>query len=97
MNDTESIPPELANDVRAIRAAYPDGVPPEEYGPLVYLLCESMSMRGAARTLELCGLRDYYGAYNDIQGIAYRHEEFAESAKPVLGKLMRHGFVPDAE
>src|SRR5437763_14028216 len=97
MNDTESIPPELANDVRAIRAAYPDGVPPEEYEPLVYLLCESMSMRGAARTLELCGVRDYYGAYNDIQGVAYNHARYAEAAKPVLEKLMRHGFVPDAD
>ena len=97
MNNTEAVPPELANDVRAIRAAYPDGVPPEEYEPLVYLLCESMSMRGAARTLELSGVRDYFGAYNDIQGVAYNHAQYAEAAKPVLGKLMRHGFVPDAD
>src|SRR5687768_15328347 len=97
MNDAKPIPPELANDVRAIRAAYPDGVPAAEYEPLVYLLCESMSMRGAAMTLDLCGIREYIAAYNDIQGIAYNHAEYAEAAKPVLEKLIRHGYDPDAE
>jgi hypothetical protein len=99
MNDSASdvVPEYLANDVRAIRAAYPQGVPQEEYEPLLYVLCESMSMRNVAHTLELCGIRDYSGAYNDIQGIAYNHAQYAEAAKPVLERLMRHGFVPDAD
>jgi hypothetical protein len=97
MNDTTTIPPELANHVRAVREAYPHGVPAAEYEPLVYILCESMSMRGAAKTLELCGIREYIGAYNDIQGVAYNHAEFADRAKPVLEKLIRHGYDPTAE
>ena len=94
---SDTVPEYLANDVRAIRAAYPQGVPQEEYWPLLYVLCESMSMRNAAHTLELCGIRDYSGAYNDIQGVAYNHAEYAEAAKPVLEKLIRHGYDPAAE
>ena len=97
MNQTKVIPPELADSVRAILEAYPDGVPAAEYEPLLYVLCESMSMRGAAETLDLCGIREYIGAYNDIQGVAYNHAEFAERAKPILEKLIRHGYDPNAE
>ncbi len=97
MSSTKVIPPELAQTVHAIQATYPHGVPAVEYEPLVYVLCESMSMRGAAEALDLCGVREYISAYNDIQGIAYNHAAYAERAKPVLEKLMRHGFVPDED
>jgi hypothetical protein len=97
MTDAKVVPPELANDVHAIQAAYPQGVPPAEYEPLIYVLCESMSMRGAAETLDLCGIREYISAYNDIQGIAYNHAAYAEAAKPVLEKLIHHGYDPAAE
>lgn len=93
----KSAPPYLADVVNTMRAAYPDGVPAAEYRPLVYVLCESMSQRNVATVLDVCGVREYYAAYNDVLGIAYRAEEYAEAAKPILEKLIRHGFDPNAE
>jgi len=82
---------------RIFRATYPNGVPLEEYRPLVYVLCESMSQRSVAHLLNDCGVREYHLAYNDVLGIAYRHDEYAEAAKPILEKLIRHGYDPNAE
>jgi hypothetical protein len=82
---------------RILRAAYPEGVPAEEYEPLVYVLSSTMSFRSVAHLLEDCGIRDYPGAYNDVLGIVDRHDRYAEAAKPVLEKLIRHGYDPNAE
>jgi hypothetical protein len=82
---------------RILRAAYPAGVPAEEYEPLVYVLSQSMSFRSVAHLMEDCGIREYVGAYNDVLGIVDRHDLYAEAAKPVLEKLLRHGYDPNAE
>src|SRR5437899_1879770 len=80
---------------RILRAAYPEGVPADEYEPLVYVLSDTMSFRSVAHLLEDCGVRDYAGAYNEVLGIVDRHELYAERAKPVLEKLIRHGYDPN--
>jgi hypothetical protein len=100
MNDTPhaiEVEPWMLRDGAVLRSAYPNGVPPEEYEPLVYVLADVMSFRGVAHLLEYCGIRDYIGAYNDVLGIVDRHELYAEKAKPILEKLIRHGYDPTAE
>ena len=97
VSETRPAPAYLTEVVNQVRAAYPGGVPADEYRPLVYVLCEALSQRNAATVIEACGVKDYYPAYNDILGIAYRHAEYAAAAKPVLEKLIRHGFDPNAE
>jgi hypothetical protein len=97
MKPVDSVEPWLRRDAAVLRAAYPNGVPPEEYEPLVYILADTMSFRGVAHLLDSCGIRDYYGAYNDVLGIVDRHDQYAEAAKPVLEKLIRHGYDPNAE
>jgi hypothetical protein len=82
---------------RIFRATYPQGVPPEEYEPLVYVLADTMSIRSVAHLLSDCGVKDYYAVYNDVLGIVDRHDLYAEAAKPVLEKLIRHGYDPNAE
>ena len=82
---------------RVLRSTYPEGVPADEYDSLVYVLSNRMSFRSIAHLLEDCGVRDYPGAYNDVLGIVGRHDRYAEKAKPVLEKLIRHGYDPDAE
>jgi len=85
-------------EMRAVlQASYPNGVPPEDYEPLVYVLSDRMSFRSVAHLLEDCGIRDYATAYNDVLGIVDRHDQYAATAKPILEKLVRHGFDPAAE
>jgi hypothetical protein len=100
MNDTpqtKDVEPWMVRDAAVLRAAYPNGVPPEEYEPLVYVLADVMSFRALAHLLDYCNIRDYCGAYNDVLGIVDRHDRYAEAAKPVLEKLIRHGYDPNAE
>jgi hypothetical protein len=100
MNDTphaHEIDPWVIRDGAVLRAAYPNGVPPDEYEPLVYVLADVMSFRGVAALLDYCGIQEYAGAYNDVMGIVDRHDLYAEAAKPVLEKLIRHGYDPAAE
>lgn len=100
MDDTsqaKKVDPWMLRDGAVLRAAYPNGVPPEEYEPLVYVLADTMSFRGVAGLLDYCGIQDYISAYNDVLGIVDRHDRYAEAAKPVLEKLIRHGYDPDAE
>ena len=82
---------------RVLRATYPEGVPADEYELLVYVLSDTMSFRSVAHLLEDCGVRDYTSAYQDVMGIVDRHELYAEKAKPILEKLIRHGYDPTAE
>jgi hypothetical protein len=93
----DSVRPWQANLRRILRAAYPGGVPAEEYELLVYVLGQTMSFRSVAHLLEDCGVREYHAAYNETLGIVGRHDRYAEAAKPVLEKLMRHGYDPNAE
>jgi hypothetical protein len=94
---TQDVEPWLRRDGAILRAAYPNGVPPEEYEPLVYVLADTASFRGVAYLLDYCGIRDYYGAYNDVLGIVDRHDLYTDAAKPILEKLIRHGYDPNAE
>src|SRR3954454_11941770 len=93
----ERTAPWRRHDVGVLLAAYPDGVPAEEYDLLVYVLSETCSHRGAAYLLNDCGFRDYIGAYHDVLGIAGRPEQYAEASKPVLAKLIAHGYDSDAD
>lgn len=100
MNDTQ-----LSDEIRPwqremrqiLRATYPDGVPSDEYELLVYVLSDTMSFRSVAHLLSDFGVRNYYLAYNDVLGIVDRHDLYAEKAKPILEKLIRHGYDPTAE
>jgi hypothetical protein len=87
----------MLRDSEVLRTTYPDGVPPDEYEPLVYILSDTMSFRGVSELLDYCGIRDYTNAYQDVMGIVDRHELYAEKAKPILEKLIRHGYDPTAE
>jgi hypothetical protein len=93
----ETVRPWQAELRRVVRAAYPNGVPADEYEPLVYVLSDMLSFRSVAHLLEDCGVRDYPLAYNDVLGIVDRHEKNAIVAQPVLEKLIRHGYDPTAE
>jgi hypothetical protein len=100
MNDavhTKNFDPWLLRDSAVLRAAYPEGVPPDEYEPLVYILADTMSFRGVSELLDYCGIQDYTSAYQDVMGVVDRHDLYADRAKPVLEKLIRHGYDPAAE
>jgi hypothetical protein len=94
---SKDVEPWMRRDGNVLRATYPHGVPPEEYEPLVYILADTTSYRGVSQLLEYCGIRDYTNAYQDVMGVVDRHDLYAERAKPVLEKLIRHGYDPNAE
>jgi hypothetical protein len=100
MNDSVQVEPAspwIENAANAIRAAFPHGVPDGDFAPLVWVLNQSMSFRGVARVLDRCGLREHPLGYHDAIRVASESEKYAEAAKPVLEKLIRHGYQPDVE
>jgi hypothetical protein len=100
MNDSIQVEPALPcieNAADAIRAAFPNGVSDTDFSPLVWVLNQSMNFRGVARVLDRCGLREHPLGYHDAIRVASVSEKYADAAKPVLEKLIRHGYQPDAE
>jgi hypothetical protein len=95
----ELVPSYRRDTYRAIRETYPDGVPPDEYDPLVYVLYEvgQMSYRSVAHVLYDCGVQEYHHAYHDAIRVDSQKDKYAGAAKPVLEKLIRHGYDPTAE
>jgi hypothetical protein len=95
----DQVPPWRQDTYRVIRSTYPDGVPSDEYDPLVYVLHEvgQMSYRSVASVLDDCGVQEYHRAYHDAIRVDSQKDKYAVAAKPVLEKLTRHGFDPTAE
>ena len=62
--------------------------------PLVYVFTESMNLRGVAEVLDYCGLKEYPLGYHDAMGAVDQTEKYAAAARPVVEKLMRHGYDP---
>lgn len=59
---------EYATTLQMLRCAFGAEVPTREYFMVLRLLVPGMSIRGAARFVELCGRSDYYEA---IQHVMY--------------------------
>jgi hypothetical protein len=90
----EAVAPWVENAGRAIRGAYPDGVPAGEFLPLVYLLTESMGLRVVAKVLDYAGLREYPLGYHDALCVVDQTEKYAAAAQPIREKLTRQGYDP---
>jgi len=90
----EPVAPWIENAGRAIRGAYPNGVPADEFLPLVYVLTESLGLRVVARVLDHAGLREYPLGYHDALCVVDQTEKYAAAAQPILEKLLRHGYDP---
>jgi hypothetical protein len=93
-HQAEPVAPWVENAGRAIQGAYPNGVPADEFLPLVYVLTESMGQRVVARVLDCAGLREYPLGYHDALCVVGQSEQYAAAARPILEKLTRHGYDP---
>jgi hypothetical protein len=90
----QSVAPWIENAGRAIRGTYPNGVPADEFLPLVYVLTESMGLRVVARVLDYAGLKEYPLGYHDALCVVDQTEKYAAAARPIREKLTRHGYDP---
>lgn len=64
------VPANLQNTYRMLQCAFPDGVEPDDYIPLLVLLRAGMNIRGTANVVSLFSGRDYASRYNDMLGVS---------------------------
>lgn len=65
MGDGE-IPPHLRSTAALLKKAYPSGLPPEDYKPLIAVLYEEMSQRNLANVLSKALGLDYHRVLNVV-------------------------------
>jgi len=65
----DSLPARLRSTGRLVSSAFPQGVPEEDYRPLLTLLGESLSYRGLAEVMAHCTGKDYALVYNDVLAV----------------------------
>jgi hypothetical protein len=93
--DAGQLPPYLRSTQEMLRRAYPEGIPEDDYLPLLALLHAHMSFRTLARVMADATGRAYETVYQDVLGAASPHQP----GKPPLIDLERvrlrlqpHGF-----
>jgi hypothetical protein len=74
-----------------LSCAYPDGVPADEYQPLLRVLAEHMSQRQLASAIYACFGGDDATIANDVLG-RYEYAVSDEAEQHVVSRLMAFGF-----
>jgi len=94
-HSTDGLSAELHSTYDMVRAAFPAGIPDENYRAALLLLAENMSQRQLARLMAYCTGRDYYRVYNDVLAVlsgqpAYQPPD--EQVAEVRRRLQQHGY-----
>ena len=90
-----TVPAHLQNTFEMVRAAYPNGIPEEEYPALVVLLSEGMGQRTLAELLAACTGKEYPLTYHDVlaaQSPVSTIKPAAERVAAVRRRLQDHGY-----
>ncbi|UOQ51739.1 DUF3349 domain-containing protein [Hymenobacter cellulosivorans] len=88
----EKIAPELRSTYIMLKAAFPDGVSPEEYFALIHYLYEGMSDRQLAQVVGLLiGQEDYVAILNDVYKV-HSLDAKLKSNKSVYDRLVANGY-----
>ena len=65
----DAVPEYLRSTVSMMRSAFPDGLPLEDYGPVLYLFRQrNWSYRGIAEAVQTCFEKEYTDALHDAYG-----------------------------
>jgi hypothetical protein len=92
MNDPQpTVPEELRTTYTMIRCAFPTEIPADAYFPLLAILCEAMSFRGAAQTIVFFG-GDYVQYLNDVFAACSTEAPAELEVQHVKALLMRCGY-----
>jgi hypothetical protein len=91
-DQVQKIGPELLETEAMIRAAYPTGVPEDEYFALLALLYEGMGFRTVSTVVSYVTGKPYAGVYNDALGAVSEPELSAATIDRVRRKLQQHGY-----
>src|SRR5262249_1488074 len=83
---------ELLETETMIRAAFPSGIPEDEYFALLALLYEGMSFRTLATVMSYITGKPYPVVYNDVLGAVSEPELSAATIDQVRRKLQEHGY-----
>jgi hypothetical protein len=73
-------------------SAFPNGIPDEDYIPLLHLLSAHMSHRNMAHLVVSTTGRDWGVAYNDALRGAAAADIPTERLNAVMNRLRQHGF-----
>src|SRR5689334_16547427 len=82
-------PEYLRSTISMLHSAFPDGLPVEDYFPLLYLFRQQgWSYRGIAHAVQTCFEKEYADALHDAYG--------SDGPEPPLDKIeyLRHHLVP---
>lgn len=87
-------PAHLASTFEMIRGAYPDGLPPTDYWPLLGVLRRGgMSFRSIADVMQHLGFEEWPTAYNDAMGIHRETEDELDGRETdVVSRLRSSGY-----
>jgi len=86
------IPDYLLSTFNMLKSAYPAGIPPNEYLPLLRLLYEEMSDRNLALTVGLLIGTDAPLVLNDIYRAAAEMKLESSEVQKVRKKLSQYGY-----
>jgi len=87
-----TIPSHLSSTYELVEQAFPDGVEPENYFPLLAILSKEMSDRNLAETLAILTERDYSLILNDIYAVQSTAIPSAQAIEQVEKHLQKFGY-----
>lgn len=87
-----SIASYLLSTYRLINCAFPDGIDPELYLPLLALLYDEMSDRNLAEVVATYTGKDYYRVLNDVYHVNSTHALEVEAIAKVRQRLLPCGY-----
>jgi hypothetical protein len=89
------VPDHLRDTIEMVRAAYPTGIPEDEYPALLVLLSEGMGQRTLAELMAACTGKEYPLTYHDVlaaQSVFTTDKPSAEWVAGVKRRLQEHGY-----
>ncbi len=91
MQNNDAIPDSLEDIYNLLRCAFPEGIPEEEYWPLLSILHPIMSFWNIADVLSVLAHKDRAEVYNDACGFGVDPLPPADEVEKVKQKLVDCG------
>jgi Protein of unknown function (DUF3349) len=88
-----TLPLHLRSTYKLIQGAFPNGIEPGAYLPLLALLYEDMSDRNLAEVIAHCTGRDYELVLNDIYRAVSTAQPEPEAITEVKQRLQKFGYT----
>lgn len=92
IGDNRPVPDHLRDTYDLLKCAFPDGLPDEEYWPVLSLLHPSMSFRSIAKVLSALTDKDYIEVYNDASGFGLDPPPSPDIVQKVKHKMDTCGY-----